>query len=348
MKPFILFGRKKSIAKIIRRCLMKRYVILILILVPALLFAACGDKTRVMKVSAGEKTWLGVSVKNLSDKMLKDLDLDSGVEVIKVYEGSPAQKAGLEKEDILISYDGKDIDSADDLVKYVGDTEIDQTASIQFLRDGKKQMVDVTIGERKAKSWVYKKPHKSFYFHDRNDAWLGVRTTNLSDQLRKYFGAPEELGVLIEEVLEDSPAKTSGLQAGDVIIRVGEKKINDTRDLVRAINYFDPEDKVEIELIRDKDKKTLTVKLGKNKGHKLQMFGVHPEMDFDVFVAPDLEYIPEDIDIEIDPEDLEELESVNEVLREKIEIHMEELDEKLESLDDKIKRISVRVGSKII
>ena len=327
---------------------MKRYAILILILVPALIIAACGDKTRVIKVSAGEKTWLGVSVKNLSDKMLEDLDLDSGVEVIKVYEGSPAEKAGLERDDILIAFDGKKINRPDDLVEYVSEADVDQTVSIQYLRDGKKQTVEVTIGERNTGSWVKKMPHKSLYFHDRNDAWLGVRTTNLSDQLRNYFGAPEDLGVLIEEVLEDSPAEKSGLKAGDVIVRVGEKEINDTRDPIRAVNYFDPEDEVEIKFIRDKDEETLTVKLAKNKSRKLRMFGIHPDRDFDVFVEPELEFIPEDIDIEIDSEDLEELESVNEVLRERIEIHMDELDEKLESLNDKIKRISVRAGSKII
>src|SRR5262249_3455797 len=64
---------------------------------------------------------------------------------------------------------------------------------------------------------------------------LGVRITSMTAELRKFFGAAEDRGVLVSQVDKDSPAASAGLRAGDVIIEIDGKKVDDTDDVVEAM-----------------------------------------------------------------------------------------------------------------
>lgn len=104
--------------------------------------------------------------------------------------------------------------------------------------------------------------------------FLGVETLGLGEQLAEYFQAPEDHGVLVTRVVEDSPAADAGLRAGDVIVSVDGKDIEDADDLRRRVRRHDPGDSVEIEVIRKGSRKTLTATLGKAR-------------DFGMLVPPD-------------------------------------------------------------
>lgn len=98
---------------------------------------------------------------------------------------------------------------------------------------------------------------------NRRDAgYLGVSTTSLGDQLAAYFGVSSGEGVLIEDVVDDSPAEKAGLRAGDIILRVNGESIDGPTDLLREIRDHEAGDEVDIDLLRDKKKRTITVRLG--------------------------------------------------------------------------------------
>ncbi|NOZ03653.1 MAG: PDZ domain-containing protein [FCB group bacterium] len=103
-------------------------------------------------------------------------------------------------------------------------------------------------------------------------AFLGVRVQKLTEQLRRYFGVSKNTGVLITEVVEDSPAEESGLQAGDIIIKIGKKRIEKPSDLTKAIREYDPGTKVQITVIRDEHKKKFKVTLGETEFPFLAQF----------------------------------------------------------------------------
>ena len=316
-------------------------IFLLTFLIPAVLLSACKKEPQIVKIKSGNRPYLGVQVEELSQKMLLNLNLDHGIKVTKVYDDSPAAEAGLEKDDILILLNGRDIESAEELVDIVREQEIGDKVKITYFRAGKEHSTEAIIGETKGRTIkrIYsRRLPREYYIHEDGYAWLGVATENLTDQLREYFAAPEDLGVLVKEVIEESPAREAGLQAGDVIIRVEEKEIENTRDLIRAINYFDPDDVVNITFIRNKEEKTVKVKLGEKKGHgPIHIYGVGPdEIEIDI---PEIDIEIPEFEFEIDTQELEQL---KERIQDKIEIKAIEIEGKLKELDEKLKDVEIK------
>jgi membrane-associated protease RseP (regulator of RpoE activity) len=129
-------------------------------------------------------------------------------------------------------------------------------------------------GDRDVRIFRFRKdgkgPHNRFHLAPRvmrlesgRGGFLGVATMGLGEQLAEYFQVPEDQGVLVTRVVEDSPAADAGLQAGDVIVAVDGKDIEDSGDLRRRVRGHDPGDTVEIEVIRKGSRKTLNATLGK-------------------------------------------------------------------------------------
>lgn len=91
--------------------------------------------------------------------------------------------------------------------------------------------------------------------------WLGVKISDLTDQLREYFSVSGAGGVLITEVVDKSPALISGLLAGDVIVQVNDQRIGNTSELQRIIRKSGPAATIQIKIIRKGREKTVTAVL---------------------------------------------------------------------------------------
>lgn len=126
-------------------------------------------------------------------------------------------------------------------------------------------------------------------------AFLGVHLQELTDQLRTYFKIRDDSGVLVSEVVKDSPAEKGGIKAGDVIIKVDRKKVDGPKSLQKIIRGYDPEDKVKLTLMRNGRKKTVSAVLGEQESkfswkhalpgddHKMMFF----DMDSDIHEMDD-------------------------------------------------------------
>ena len=93
------------------------------------------------------------------------------------------------------------------------------------------------------------------------DGYLGVQIQGLDGQLADYFGAKDG-GVLVTEVVENSPAEKAGLKAGDVILSVAGEEVKDSGDLVEEIRGHKPDSKVALNIIRKNTKRKMRVTLG--------------------------------------------------------------------------------------
>jgi membrane-associated protease RseP (regulator of RpoE activity) len=118
----------------------------------------------------------------------------------------------------------------------------------------------------------------------RSGGFLGVQTMALEGQLAEYFEVSE--GVLVTEVVEDSPAEKAGIKAGDVIIAVDGKGVETPGDLRRRVNGMDPEDTVELTLHRRGSRVTVTATLGDRKDSSA---APEPPRDRLVFAVPRIE-----------------------------------------------------------
>ena len=109
--------------------------------------------------------------------------------------------------------------------------------------------------------------------------WLGIYLQPLTEQLRDYFRVKDGKGVLISEVVEDSPADEAGLKAGDVIIAVGDEDIEGQDDVVEAIREREEGEEVEIVVVRKGRKKTLTAELtARERDMPKELFMMKPGM----------------------------------------------------------------------
>ena len=178
-------------------------------------------------------------------------------------------------------------------------------------------------------------PHKHVEIHklrtgDR--AYLGVHLTPLSDPLRAYFEAPEGQGVLISAVEKDSPAERAGLKAGDVIIGLDGKTIESARGLIKAMMKVEKGRSVQVELIRDRSRQTITAQPERRK-HRFM--GHHPNVDVD-FEMP--EGWEKKIEKSLKRLDLSELEEKLEKLQERLQPpefleRLERIEKRLDALE---------------
>src|SRR5210317_894286 len=92
--------------------------------------------------------WLGVTVQALNKELAESFDLDTthGALVNEVIKDSPADKAGLKRGDIIVEYDGKQVDELNDLPRLVAATPVDETVKVKVFRDGKERTINVKIG----------------------------------------------------------------------------------------------------------------------------------------------------------------------------------------------------------
>jgi serine protease Do len=215
-----------------------------------------------------------------------------GVGITQVVKDSPAEKAGLRKDDVILRFEGDNVTSARKLTRLVSEVAPDHTARLTVSRGGAEQEVTVTIGKREnsmnafhrleglkdfegleklkelhkvmppgAQTWKwenYGPDANSMVFSFGGGRRIGVSTAQLTKQLADYFGISDGKGVLVTSVVDDSPAAKAGIKAGDVITTVDAEKVEGSGDLSRAINKKKDGD-VTLTIVRDKNQRSITV-----------------------------------------------------------------------------------------
>ena len=103
--------------------------------------------------------------------------------------------------------------------------------------------------------------------------FIGVRLIEISDDLRKHYGASADAGVLVSEVEADSPAAKAGIQVGDIITQADGDRVDSTWDLSRAVREKKTGDKVRLQVLRDRRTQDVTVTLEEREGHEGRIRG---------------------------------------------------------------------------
>ncbi len=231
------------------------------------------------RTEAGRKGgWLGVRIETVNEEVRDDWNLDTseGVLVTRVSSGSPADESGIKRGDVIIKYEGKKVNSANQLQGFVRKTPDEEEVDISVNRDGDIKEFTVSVGKVRRFSRSRSGRTHGFSFNTRDDGggYLGIDMYDLTEGLRDYFKVEEDEGVLVVNVMEDSPAEKAGFKSGDVIIKVGKRIVEDSGDLRKAISRYDPDEKVEIEYVRNKKKSTKKVKLGEREDFETDQFRI--------------------------------------------------------------------------
>ena len=181
--------------------------------------------------------WLGVFIQEVTPDIADSLGLDNaaGALVSTVNENSPAQAAGLEPGDVIVSFDGKMIDKMRDLPRIVAETEIGKTVPVEVVRNGESIEVQVTLGELEKAELVGVVNDEATGDGQSFDQ-LGFAVENLTAELAAELGLEADMrGVVVTEVADGGPAAAKGLQVGDIIKRFGQRRVEDAADLGKSV-----------------------------------------------------------------------------------------------------------------
>ena len=204
---------------------------------------ATADRTFSIFLNGG--VYLGVGTEDITKENMGRYGLREvrGVGVTQVIKDSPAEKAGLRKDDVILRFDGESVTSTRKLSRLVSESSADQTVRLTISRGGAEQEVTATLSKHNMsnllgagirdqvfrgieKDWPQiKSDDGNFVFSFGGNRRIGVSTETLTKQLADYFGAKDG-GVLITSVTENSPAAKAGLKAGDVITAIDGEKVD--------------------------------------------------------------------------------------------------------------------------
>jgi serine protease Do len=236
--------------------------------------------------------FLGVGTEDITKENMAHYGMREvrGVGVTEVSKDSPAEKAGLRKDDVIVRFEGESVTSVRKLTRLVNESTPDQTVHLTVIRGGAEQELTATLAKHKMDN-VFGSTFPGVPRGGDNDdsvrifpngnwppalgggdgpfVWtlganrsIGVRTQTLSKQLADYFGVKDG-GVLISSVYENSPASRAGLKAGDVITAIDGDKVTSPADITRALNKKQTGD-VSITIVRDHNTRTVTLTPEKN------------------------------------------------------------------------------------
>lgn len=246
---------------------MKRYLVpaLIVVALVAVLVA-----TGMARKDADKKSWLGVYTQSVDYDLAEAFDLDTqyGAVVNMVVEDSPADKAGVREDDVIIGFNNEKVTDSDDLVDMLIETKPGDKATLTIIRDGKEQTVTVEVGETPDRNYVlrnYGNTPDVWVFPNASRTYVGVYLDDLSEQLGDYFGVAEGHGALITEVDDESPAQKAGLKAGDVIVEIGGEKIFEAEDVGEVVEDYKEGDQVTFTVMRNQRSTQIAVEIGERK-----------------------------------------------------------------------------------
>lgn len=188
-----------------------------------------------------ERGWLGVRIQEISDDIAESLGMDEarGALVASVEPGSPAADAGLQTGDVILEFNGHEVNKLKDLPRVVADAQAGQEANIGILREGEQRNLEVTVGQMpgdEGQTLAGKDPDAS----EADKARIGVALAPLTPETRQRLGLPRDAeGVVVVDVKRGGPAARKGLRPGDVIKRVGNREVNTPDEVVEALNAHD-------------------------------------------------------------------------------------------------------------
>jgi serine protease Do len=211
-----------------------------------------------------------------------------------VDQDGPAGKAGLKENDVVVSFNGQNIQSAEQLRRLIRETKPGQNVALGIVRDGQSMNMNVALGDRAkmfgssaTKVWRMETPNVMVHVPDieipsfvvsQSSRRNGATVENLTAQLGEYFGVKNGEGVLVRAVEKGSKAEAAGLKAGDVIIRVDNDRVSGTRDWSRLLRSHES-GTVKLGILRDRREQTLSMVLPENKDDESNSWYIGPDAE---------------------------------------------------------------------
>jgi len=182
--------------------------------------------------------WLGVQIQDIDADMAEALGLEkvAGAMVSGVPAG-PGQDAGILAGDVIMSFDGVEVDDTRGLVAAVGNAEVGKAVRVIVYRDGKTQTLKVTLGRRESAENAEVVPAVATIMEPKEAEEMGMKLMSLTAEIREKLGLSKDAkGVAVVAVDETKDAFEKGVRSGDVIVEVGQEAVFSPADITKAFS----------------------------------------------------------------------------------------------------------------
>jgi serine protease Do len=171
--------------------------------------------------------WLGVEIQEVTPDLAQSFGLakPEGALVASIDKDGPAAKSGLERGDVVLKFDGKDVHDEHELPVLVADTPINKKVEVEVVRNGKHQNLEVTVGELK------EAPVQTAKAEEPGTNW-GMQVGDITPEIASQFHLQADKGVVVRHVAPDSPAADAGIQPGDLVLEVDHDKVAPVNDFL--------------------------------------------------------------------------------------------------------------------
>ena len=202
--------------------------------VPSNLSRAVMDQ--LVRTGKAVRGWLGVAIQDLTPELATQFGIadTKGVLVSDVMEDSPAKKAGIERADVIVEYDGKSMDSPTHLRNAVAQTSIGRKVSVKLIRDKKPKTIEIAIVEQ-PKSLGQSGTEENRESAVPTGVLSDLDVRELNEELTARYGLKStERGVVVVRVKPGSAAEEMGVREGDLILEVNRKAVGSIKSYEHA------------------------------------------------------------------------------------------------------------------
>jgi serine protease Do len=202
---------------------------------------------QLQKYGETRRGWLGVRIQQVTDDIAESLSIKParGALVAGIADDGPAKPAGIEAGDVIVRFDGKDIQKMGDLPRIVADTPVGKEVEVVVIRKGKEETRRVKLGrleDGEKKELAAAKPDTPAPERSVVQRTLGLDLANLNDTLRARYKIKDTVkGVVITAVDPSSNAAEKRLSPGDVIVEVAQEAVQTTDELKKRIDKLKAE-----------------------------------------------------------------------------------------------------------
>ncbi|MGB9716785.1 MAG: Do family serine endopeptidase, partial [Thermodesulfovibrionales bacterium] len=217
--------------------------------------------TQLIQKGKITRGWLGVTIQELTPELSQKFGLDktTGALVSDVTKGSPADRAGILRGDIILEFNGREVKDVGNLRNMVAQSKIGSQVSIKILRSGKEYTVRLVIAELPRE--IAEAVPSSLPDDIETEAFTGLSVMSLTKEISKQLGLKkDEKGVVVVRVEPASPADESGIKKGDIIKEIDKKPVENLEDFNRIVSNLNKNETVLLFITRGDKKFYVTLK----------------------------------------------------------------------------------------
>lgn len=214
------------------------------------------DLLPMLKEGKVVRGYLGASVGDINPVLREKFKLedDNGALISYLTPDGPAEKAGLKHGDVIVSFEGKKVKDSSELVAMVSSTPVGTEAKVEVVRQGKKKIFHIPLGERPGSE-------ETPVTKETSSSDLGLELEEITPEMARRWGISSTEGLVVTRVAYDSPAAEAGLRRGDIILEIDMEKVTTIRDFNRKIQDYKPGDGIVLFIMRQDTTIYLTLKL---------------------------------------------------------------------------------------